>query len=359
MARLLDATRSLADLLATSGSFDRFGRVLRGDPIQPGSQLPIRLRETFAAFGLLEAQPFLLALRLGKVPDMAGLSADPEAKQFQDDATAVTGVALITIEWLRSRMPRYPVRFKLPYTDPYSSRVAEDGFPDCRWPWTLDLRKTGLQSQTTVAPPTAHALDLDPEDVDARLQELRAAVDASDQWNAFREAESRLEEEHERTLDDLLASYRDMTRPSTIDVVEPGIYVRRMQHRHAALRAVEDAAAAHEGVVADYYRAFRLLDRLFDDIVIALTQFSLYGEPQLVDAEHGGWRRNADDYLEAVVDSGDVFVRINCLLTLDVPPDVAPQGGFFVVEGASFSFKRRGESFIGGGQLTCRQLSMM
>lgn len=67
-------------------------------------------------------QPFLLSLRLGNIPGSEALLDDPAGEQFRSDGIAVAAAAIGIVEWLRSRLPRYPIRFKLPYTSVAAGR---------------------------------------------------------------------------------------------------------------------------------------------------------------------------------------------------------------------------------------------
>ena len=260
MRHVWEATRALADALRPSAVLARFAGTLRGEPQQPGSDLPQRLRELLAGFGQLEAQPFLLSLRLGDIPGSEALATDSAGAQFRDDSIAVTAAVLGIVEWLRSRMPRYPIRFKLPHTDPHSPRVADRGFPHAGWPWLLDARRAGFQAGPTVAPQIRRDLGVDERPVHEALRALSGALHASPVWTRYVDAAAALGDPDELALTELLDLYRAETRPEVMDAVEPSRIMRRMQHRIAALRLAEDAARARGGAVAEYYAAFRSLD---------------------------------------------------------------------------------------------------
>ncbi|MCP9487814.1 MAG: hypothetical protein MSC30_18395 [Gaiellaceae bacterium MAG52_C11] len=346
-----DATAELADVLRPSAVVSRFGGNLRGLPQRSGSDLPRLLQELFAGYGHLNAQPLLLSLNLGHVPGTESLVNDPAGEEFRDDSVIVTRASMGIVEWLRSRMPRYPIRFKLPYTDPNSSRVADHGFPDSHWPWLLDLRKAGLQKVPTVAPQVAGDVGVEEQAVRAALAALSDALMASPVWARYVTGEAALTGSDEGVLDELVLAYRSKTRADVIDVVEPGRVMRRMQHRHAAVREAEDRARLHGGAVAEYYAAFRAIDKTLGDIVTLLTQLMLYGPPQEVTMRRASWRRHEEEQRLDVSFKTDGFPqRLNEVIRLNV--EISPLGGLVIVEGYSVSLHRRGEHFIEDVQVT-------
>jgi hypothetical protein len=339
------ATRDLADVLRESGVAARFGGNLRGESQRADSQLPQRLRELFAGYGHLEAQPFLLSLRLGNIPGSEALLEDPAGEQFRSDGIAITAAAIGIIEWLRSRLPRYPIRFKLPYTDPLSSRVVDQGFPDAHWPWLLEARRAGFQALPTVAPQVARDLEIDDAPLRDALGDLRSALEASAPWARYVAAEAALSAADEAVLGELVAGYRAQTRAEVIDAIEPARVMRRMQHRHAALCISEEAARAHGGAVAEYYAAFRGLDKALGDMTALLAQLLFYEPPRAIAVQRAAWRRDAEDKrLELTIATEGVSLRLNEVVELRV--ELASLSGLVVVEGFNLSFQRRGDAFV-------------
>ncbi len=345
MRELWEATSGLTDVLRGSGVAARFGGNLRGEPQQNASQLPQQLRELFAGYGQLEAQPFLLSLRLGNIPGSEALAADVAGDQFRRDSVAVTRAVIGIVEWLRSRMPRYPIRFKLPYTDPLSSRVVDRGFPDADWPWLLDARQAGYQAMSTVAPQVARHLEVAETPVQEALSELRSALHSSPTWMRYVAAEAALGAEDEEALEELLDLYRGETHRVVIDAIEPDRVMRRMQHRHAAMQLTERAARTRGAAVAGYYAAFRALDRTVGYVTALLGQLLLYGPPRSIAVRHGAWRREFEGRrLEVAVATTGPWPRLNEIVELRV--DLAPLAGLVIVEGFTFSLHRRGEAFV-------------
>lgn len=344
MRSVWNATSRLADVLRPSPIVGRFGGNLRGTPQRPGSELPRLLQEICAGYGQLNAQPLLLSLNLAHIPGAEALASDPAGAEFRDDSVTITRAALGVIEWLRSRLPRYPIRFKLPYTDPLSPRVVDHGFPDAHWPWLLDLRLSGFQRLPTVAPQVAGDLQVDEEAVRESLAELSAALSASTVWTRYIAAEAALTDADEEALDRLVLAYRGETRAEVIDIVEPNRVMRRMQHRYAAIRLAEDGALAHGGAVAEHYAAFSALDKTFGDIVTLLSQLLLYGPPRAVAAYHAAWRRDDDGRLDVSFKTHGIMQRLNEVVSLEV--DLRPLSGLVVVEGYSLSLHRHGDDFI-------------
>jgi hypothetical protein len=344
MKRLWQATRDLAIALGPSPVLSRYGSTLRGETQQPDSELPTLLRELFARYGNLESQPLLLFLRLGSIPGTEKLATDPAGEQFRRDGTAVVATGIDLIEWLRSRMPRYPIRFKLPYTDPFSSRVSDQGFPDSNWPWLLDARRAGFQARPTIAPQIAPALEVDEWAIRDALGEVRTALLESPVWKRYVDAEAALEHEHEETLEELLEHYRNETRPEAISRVEPHLLMRRMQHRHAALRLVEAEAERRGGAVAEYYAAFRGVDRTLGELISLLGQLLFYGEPDVIAFRRASWRRDRDGCVEVSLATTGLWMRLNEVVTIEA--EVSPLAGLVVIEGINFSAKRRGDEFV-------------
>jgi DNA primase large subunit len=127
--------------------------------------------------------------------------------------------------------------------------------------------------------------------------------------------------------------------------------MRRMQHRHAAAREAEDGARSRGGAIAEYYAAFRAIDKTLGDIATLLSQLMLYGEPQEVAMHRASWRRHEEEQRLGVSFKTDGFLRrLNEVVRLDVA--VSPLGGLVIVEGYSASFHRHGEHFIGDVHVT-------
>jgi hypothetical protein len=252
------------------------------------------------------------------------------------------------IEWLRSRIPRYPIRFTLPYTDPCSTRVIDEGFPDVQWPWLLELRKTGLQVHPSVAAPLSQALDVPDPPLREALHALRVALTETPTWKRYVAAANALDDDTEAILKELRDAYREQARNETVDAVEPNRVMRRWQHRRAVLRAVEGDAASYGGEVAEYYRAFRLLDSCMGGISALLGQLLFYGEPQELYFARASWRRDLDDRLEVVLEVDDVWLRLNEVV--HVPAEIPALSGLAVIEGVTVSFHRHGDDLVGGAR---------
>lgn len=340
MLPLWQATSALVDALRPSASVGRFAGTLNGQPQLPGSQLPQQLQMIFASYGLLRAQPFLLSMRLGHIPGGDALAADPAFDQFRRDAIAVNAAMVALVEWLRSRMPRYPIRFKLPYTDPLSSRVADQGFPDANWPWLFEQRRAGFQARPTVAPIIADALGVDESPVRTALASLERALHAGDAWLRYAEAAAALTTADEEKLSEVLGIFRAETRPEAIDAVEPNRVMRRMQHRHAAQRLAEAKARAQGSTIAEYYAAFRGLDLTLGAVITLLGQLLLNGPPRQILVRRASWRRN-DERVEVSISTTDIWANLNEIVELRV--ELVPLSGLVVVEGVNISMHRRGE----------------
>lgn len=344
MRELWEETIALASVLQRSAPIQRFAAIWRGDAPASDSELATQLQEILAAFNLLRWQPFLISLRLNHLPGSETLARDPASSQFRHDSIAVSVATIALIEWLRSRMPRYPIRFKLPYTDPLSSRVAEDGFPDGRWPWLFRARQGNFQAQPTVATQMASALEVDVSEVRERLLRLEEALHESEAWSGYVRASRALTDADESALGEILTMFRSLTAPEELSRVAGDRVIRRMQQRHAALRLAEDEAHARGLVVNDYYAAFRRLDRTFGNISALLGQLLIFGAPHRVDPSRVSWRRSREGELEvALVTAG--IPNLNELV-VQIASDIPPLSGLILVEGLRFSFRRRGEAFV-------------
>jgi hypothetical protein len=253
---------------------------------------------------------------------------------------------IVLVEWLRSRMPRYPIRFQLPYTDPLSPRVADEGWTAERWPWLLEARRAGLQASPSVAPVVAHALTVPEPALSSSLASLQEALVASSPWRNFGAAADALTSEDEESLKEVLEMFRRETRPEVLDAVEPQNLLRRLQHKHAALRMAEAEARGRGGRVAEYYAAFRRLDGLFDALAAILGQLLLYGAPRLIDVYRASWRRSGGEaeWFAVSLVTSDLWPRLNEVVKLRV--GLGSLSGLAVIEGYHVSVKRHGDAFI-------------
>jgi hypothetical protein len=292
------------------------------------------LAQVFAGGGPFDAQPLILAHNLARHPQVEEVVIDPAGRAFFAATETLTNVTFAFVEWLRSRLPGYP-QLKLPHIDARASRVAEEGWPDARFPWLLEMR--GLRFQFLGAPPdlASHlALADGGVEVRAALEALTAAVLSSPPLAGFAEARAAASPDDEQ-LRALLREFRNRLRPERLDAVEPALSMRRMQYRRAQLIAVERLASA---AVADYYAAFRGVDNMIEAVIVLVGQYALYDGPEefgpcsfiAYGPAHGGDHLN----VRALAEMG-AWIRPNHAVALTA--DSQTLGGILIADAVSIN----------------------
>jgi hypothetical protein len=304
---------TLGDVFAESAAVNRFAAETQAAR-QMGAAAPHHnLLSMLAVSGPFPAQPLLLGWWAPLTPEGLALRPLPSAAQFLADAPRVAAAFLTTIEWLRSWLPGYPLRFRLPHVDPLASRVIQLGFPNALLPWALQMRRGGIQFVSDISEQIAQGLEIPPSRLRPVLVELRAALWRSPEWQAFRAAHAALDEESKQRLDELVTEFRRDARAAE-ETSERLMGVETS--RRAALQAAEEKAAADQRL-APYYRAFRSIDRTIEGIGAAISQFAMKEGLPSIRPYRCVWVEDEERQVRFAVANTPFLPRINSLAYLE------------------------------------------
>lgn len=234
-----------------------------------------------------EARPLLLGFVMDFGDLGEALLSTPEGERWASQAVRVAlGFGRI-VEWIRSRMPRYPMLL-VPQTDPRSDRCQPAGFflgPGA--PWHLPLRREGPQ---LLQHPDVSALD-PPQGGLPLVEAVRAlasGIQALDLWQELVDASRALTDEDVAILKQLKRQYRQEAADEVVDLVEPDNMLRRHTYREAVM---QDVLASADRRPRRYLDAFAAADQLISAIVRLLEQGVVFGPPRVAaSVAEGVWR---------------------------------------------------------------------
>lgn len=311
-----------------SSAAARTGQLFNSAPIV--QQFAQMITDSMTFDGPAPLQPLSMALSSGSFRDQrlligwwlpgtaftANLPPSPEISAFFQAAERVSYAFLITIEWLRSGLPRYPFAFRLPHLDPHASRVAHRGFPNQRLPWSLEMRRE--PRKTEIYEDVAALIEQNPTELRFALLELRRALRTSEEWAAFVEAEGALTAEDDAILERHVNDFR--TEARRLNESPSG---RLMSFDHALRAAVSrcEQAACDTPHVDAYYRAFRGIDRALEDIGALISQYALGNHVQTVAPARAVWINNEVREVRIAAANIALFPELNAIVHIanDIP----------------------------------------
>jgi len=244
------------------------------------------LQSLHASAGSATSQPLLLGFvvpfLLERIPLIGPVSVpQPSMNQWIDNAQRVELAHRVTIAWIRSKLPRYPI-ILAPQITLGSPRTVDELGGHLIW------RREDLQAgyQFDAAPPRlSDLLGLDREQsrlLSRRSNDLVTALRESPEWGQFAEADgdlSRADKEQLRAARELV---KGKVSPSAVDTHDESDVWARMKYRNAEVSAGINALT---GNALRYARAFSDVDRLIElaagDV---FAQRVAFGVPREVEA---------------------------------------------------------------------------
>jgi len=336
---LLSAAAYVGEIWSDSPVIRRFADESRAALTHDEQKPPApyhQILQMFLTSGSFNSQPLLTGWWLSVLPQREQLSRMSDASAFLDCADRSASALLLTIEWLRSWLPGYPVSFRLPHLDPHASRVTRRGFPNQRLPWPMEMRRASLQFVPEVDDQLGLVLELDPVLLIAPLHRLRSALWASAEWRAFAMAHGELNDDDRSKLDALVDQFRADCLAS-----EDSATARLMTDdaaRRAALERCEHSVLTEERL-SRYYLAFRAVDQLLEAIGSLITQFAVGEGITALQPAQASWKRKGDRDVKLTLINHAPWIRVNQILYVESPLDALQC--LARVEGVTVSINRR------------------
>jgi hypothetical protein len=272
-----NAVREQAECWSTAPSVTLLVDTLRQPPGEATTEVPGILRELKAGYGGAMTN----ALRLGFVVEM--LVADTSRGPGESAATsqalqewirvaqAVERAHRLTIAWVRSRLPDYPV-IRAPQLARNTALTTTDFTPMLAWP--VQDQRAGLQNLPT-PPPIGNLLGATPALNSLLTTTNHAVADAlakTDEWMAFREASRGLTAAGKN---DLRAARRTLTErlsPQAVDDHDENLVMPRSNYRAFVLGEVLGTLSGSAQLYATTFGAVNhLIDRAASDVFAALV----------------------------------------------------------------------------------------
>jgi cell fate (sporulation/competence/biofilm development) regulator YmcA (YheA/YmcA/DUF963 family) len=273
MRELLETAEALGAKITESPQVKSFKRAFESD-----EDLAQRLRELTGHVSLLRSSPLLVAVRLQHYGRWAeDLIKRKEDEDWFDDALKLGITFQVMVEFLRSRLPGYPV-LKVPHRAKGSPYLIETNYLFFHhFPWERDLARTGIQQKE------GHQLDglfEAPGGIGGLLTRLANQARDRPSWRRFIAASAALDPDDKGRLSDLNKEFRARTREEVVDAESGELMMANYQYRQAVLA---EMVGSCEGRVLEYLRSFEEVDELIT--LIATTIEAVIMESKLTRLE--------------------------------------------------------------------------
>jgi hypothetical protein len=330
---------SAVDELAWAWAESPHTRVFRDglSPVREDPNAPLRVvsvQHLMVHYEMLQSQPLLLGMRVPHLPEFGELHREEAAvRRWFDSAQRFAFTFVDVIEFLRSRLPRYPALL-VPDLVPEAPRVYEDGFWDRQYPWPAEVRRAGLQLQ---ARPTlvARALDLTDGGTKtyAAIDRVLDLLRASGTWQRFVAASDHLDEAVGEEAKRSRREYRKAVADDVLDRVAGPTGMRRQTMRRTELLKAKRTA---EGNLREYYDTFDEVDELISAVAGLLSHRITVGDIREVGLLSGDWGEKRDLREVRVRASDTAWPRSLDLVKFEA---AAPSlGGVMVLHNLTFHF---------------------
>jgi hypothetical protein len=254
MPDLWESGAAFAKAFSTS---PRVQRLVRAWDLEGDDDLAHRVNEFTVRYSALKSAPILIGPRLNRLAETAELlESGEDVMEWLGDAVAVGEAFQVAIEFLRSRLPGYPI-LRVPHRKRGSPCLLEtDPFLFRYFPWDRDLAKQGLQLVLTAPDMTKVACETDCAD---ELLQLAAALAEWPSWKRFAELAKALTAEDLATLSEIGNGFGAAVKEEVVDEEAGDLLLARYQYRCAVL---EEQVGAGEGRAKEYLLAFEAVESL-------------------------------------------------------------------------------------------------
>lgn len=281
--RLWTAIHEQAQAWAAVPTCQVMARQLPRNRSRPGNGLPGYLQELQAGGATLGSRPLqagrLLPWWMDGMPTPITDEVQADLAAWSPSVQAVEEAHRLTVAWLRSRMPGYPM-LPAPQLAPGTPWTTNEF--TWRLGWAPDERAQGLQ-YLSEPEGVADWLEAPPElqrRLDGAARAVADALGGSEEWQRLDEARSDLDSEAKQALSRARAAIRGRLTEESVAAHEPRLAIRRAQYRETV---VNEALGDLHGAAHEYATAFDGADGL---IQLAASdvfgQLLMYGDPQTV-----------------------------------------------------------------------------
>jgi hypothetical protein len=281
--RLWTAIHEQAQAWAAVPECQAMAQQLPRNRTRAGNGLPGYLQELQAGGAFLGSRPLragrLLPWWMDGMPTPITDVVQAELAAWSPTVQAVEEAHRLTVAWLRSRMPGYPM-LPAPQLAPGAPWTTNEF--TWRLGWAPDERAQGLQY---LSEPEAVAdwLEVSPDHqrrLDGTARAVADALGGSEEWQRLAAARRDLDREARQALSQARAAIRRRLTEESVDAHEPRLAIRRAQYREAVVNEElgDLRGAAHEYATA-FDRAEGLIQLAASDV---FGQLLMYGDPQTV-----------------------------------------------------------------------------
>lgn len=291
MSRLVwDAVEGLATRWKTSPPVARYAAPFTGLTSPLGRALAGLTTST------VDGQPLLLAQFLPASDRFAQILAVQGAQEWLTDGKTVAHQFLMTVKWLRSRLPGYPLLAapQLVRNSPWTS-----GELPLRIPWLPQWRREGLQFSP--APPgVADGLRLPRQTHDNDARRLAAAIAAADAAVNLDQTLAALTSADEESLTGARAELRRRLATDQLDATAGADLLKRYAYGEALMHQIIQRLPPRP---REFALAAEAADRLLTQATALFSQHVIYGPPRILQGVRRVERTSGgDSWTEVVVD---------------------------------------------------------
>jgi len=338
MPDLWDSAAAFAKAFSTSPRVQRF---IRAYDLEGGDDLARRVNEFTVTYSPLKSAPILIGPRLNQIPQTTELLATGEdVMEWLGDAMAVGEALQIAIEFLRSRLPGYPI-LRVPHRRRGSPCLLEtDPFFFHYFPWDRDLARQGMQLAPT--PPDMTTIDCE-TDCSKELRQMAMALAEWTSWDRFAELSKTLTDEDLAGLSETGKAFAAAIKDEVVDKEADDSLLARYQYLSAVL---EEQVGAAKDRAKEYLLAFEAVDSLVAIVAglietLVITDSLRTIDPDRLDLSGGGEVSRVNVKVSPdplVLDPGRV---------IRVAGDSVPEG-LVLIDGLnhSFSFGENADSSV-------------
>lgn len=244
----------------------------------------------------VEGQPLLHAQFLPASRGFAQILAVEGAQEWLAGGKTVAGQFLTTVEWLRARLPGYPLLAapQLVRNSPWTN-----GELPLRIPWLPQWRRAGLQFRS--APPgVADGLRLPRQAHDNDARRLAATIAAADAAVDLEQTLAALTSADEEALTEARAELRHRLAGDQVDAIAGADPLKRYAYGEALMYQVIQQLPRRP---REFASATEAADRLLTQATALFSQHVIYGPPRILQGVRRVERTSGgDSWTEAVVD---------------------------------------------------------
>jgi hypothetical protein len=237
--------------------------------------VPEALRNLDAGTSIVSTQPLLTAMWEPLAEGLPLVQLDIPVRQFLRSVAPIGHALEVSVGWIRSRLPRYPI---IP-----APQLAAKGYRRCeeygaRLPWRRQMLQAGLQFQSIPPSGMGALLQLPTSDgITAATVSLAAALADTEEWRELERLSAELNEQDRLALRQAIQRINELLAPAKVNEFEPERMARRERFRVAQVDTVIQALGGRPREFAD---SFQGVDDLIDLVAIeVLGQIVTRGTP--------------------------------------------------------------------------------